>query len=385
VKLPALKFVTRILFFGVFSVQGCLWAQTADTWSFAVSGDSRNCGDIVMPGIAVGVRADGAKFYWHLGDFRANYDFDQDLLASPEYRGKHLAISDYQRIAWTDFISQQVNPFADTPVYLAIGNHELVPPKTRADFLQQFADWLDAPTLRAQRLRDDPQDHALRTYYHWIHGGVDFISLDNASGDQFDEAQLAWIERALARDESDASIRTVVLGMHDALPDSISTGHGMNESAQMERSGRRVYEDLLAFRSKTRKYVYVLASHSHFYLEDVFQGSGLPGWIVGTAGAVRYKLPDNVEPGPGAQPDVYGYLMGTVHQNGEIKFSFNQLKESDIPAEVNNRYPSGFPHWCFAHNSEHLDPLRKETTNRCTDPEPIPAPSPSATTPKAKK
>jgi hypothetical protein len=42
---------------------------------FAVSGDSRNCGDIAMPAIAAGVRKDGAQFYWHLGDYRAIYDF----------------------------------------------------------------------------------------------------------------------------------------------------------------------------------------------------------------------------------------------------------------------------------------------------------------------
>ena len=72
--------------------------------------------------------------------------------------------------------------------------------------------------------------------------------------------QVAWLARVLAHDESDAGIRTVVLGMHDALPDSISTGHGMNESPQMEKSGRRVYQDLLAFREKTHKFVYVLAS-----------------------------------------------------------------------------------------------------------------------------
>ena len=254
-----------------------------------------------MPGIAEGVRGDRAQFYWHLGNYRANYDFDQDLLAAPEYRSNHLSIADYQRIEWQDFISQQIDPFGDIPVYLGIGNHELVPPKTRSDFIQQFADWLDSPTIRAQRLRDDPSDHKLRTYNHWIQGGVDFISLDNASFDQFDDAQVAWIERVLARDEIDANIRGVVVGMHDALPDSISTGHGMNESAQMERSGRRVYQDLLAFRSRTKKYVYVLASHSHFLIEDVYNNvchpkpeSVLPGWIVGTAGAVRYRLPANL-------------------------------------------------------------------------------------------
>lgn len=123
-----------------------------------------------------------------------------------------------------DFDDQQIDPFADIPVYLAIGNHELVSPKTRADYLEQFADWLDSPTLRAQRLRDDPHDHKLRTYYHWIQGGIDFISLDNASTDQFDDAQLGWIEQTVARDETDGTVHAIVVGMHDALPDSIFDG-----------------------------------------------------------------------------------------------------------------------------------------------------------------
>jgi hypothetical protein len=338
-------------------------AQTSDTWSFAVAGDSRNCGDIVMPGIAAGVRTDGANFYWHLGDFRASEDFDEDLLAASEFRDKHLAMADYQRIEWQDFISQQVDPFADIPVYLAIGNHELVSPKTRADYLEQFADWLDSPTIRAQRLRDDPHDHKLRTYYHWIQGGVDFVSLDNASTDQFDDAQLGWIERTLARDETDGKVHTIVVGMHDALPDSISTGHGMNESAEMERSGRRIYQDLLAFRAKTNKYVYVLASHSHFLIEDVYNDAChsrsdtlLPGWIVGTAGAIRYRLPANVAGAKQARTDVYGYLLGTVRPSGEIHFVFKEVRPGDIPARVRERYGSKQVQACFKENKSTYAP-----------------------------
>jgi len=343
--------------------QGSSLAQSLDTWSFAVSGDSRNCGDIVMPGIAAGVRADKAQFYWHLGDYRANYDFDQDLLAAPEYRDKHLAIADYQRIAWQDFISQQIDPFGEIPVYLGIGNHELVAPKTRADFLQQFADWLDSPTVRAQRLRDDPSDHKLRTYNHWIQGGVDFISMDNASNDQFDDAQVAWVERVFARDEFDPSIRTVVLGMHDALPDSISTGHGMNESAQMERSGRRVYQDLLAFRAKSKKYVYVLASHSHFLIENVYDDvchprpdTVLPGWIIGTAGAVRYRLPADLGGAKLARTDVYGYVLGTVRPDGEVRFVFKEVTRDDIPPQVVERYGSKPVQACFEENKSTYAP-----------------------------
>src|SRR5271165_3942070 len=47
-------------------------------WQFAASGDSRNCGDVIMPAIAQSVRAHHASFYWHLGDFRAIYRLDED-------------------------------------------------------------------------------------------------------------------------------------------------------------------------------------------------------------------------------------------------------------------------------------------------------------------
>src|SRR3989442_885760 len=52
-------------------------------WYFAVSGDSRDCGDIIMPKIARTI-ADRhntpAQFYWHLGDFRAIYRIDCDII-----------------------------------------------------------------------------------------------------------------------------------------------------------------------------------------------------------------------------------------------------------------------------------------------------------------
>lgn len=316
-----------------------------------------------MPGIAAGVRADHARFYWHLGDYRATYDFDQDMLAAPEYRSNHLAIADYERIEWQDFIEQQLAAFGDTPVYLAIGNHELAPPKTRADFLEQFADWFDSDTVRKQRLRDNPKDHTLRTYYHWHEGEVDFISMDNASPEMFDDGQLAWFESVLARDETDGTIQTVVVGMHDALPDSVSAGHSMDESAQMERSGRHAYQDLLAFRKKTKKFVYVLASHSHFLMEDPYNDmchptpdTVLPGWIVGTAGAVRYRLPTNLAGAKQAKTDVYGYVLGTVQPSGEIRFMFKEVTREKIPSNTVERYGSKQVEACFVGNKSPFTP-----------------------------
>jgi len=41
-------------------------------------------------------------------------------------------------------------------------------------------------------------------------------------------------------------------------------------AGRLTRLGAFLYQDLLAFRAKTNKYVYVLASHSHFLIEDVY-------------------------------------------------------------------------------------------------------------------
>src|ERR1700759_2725150 len=96
----------------------------APVFKFAVSGDSRNCGDIVMPAIAAGVLKDGAKFYWHLGDYRAIYDFDEDMVAPPSLHlnQPHLTISAYLSTAWPDFIKNQLTPFGDLDTFIAIGN-----------------------------------------------------------------------------------------------------------------------------------------------------------------------------------------------------------------------------------------------------------------------
>jgi hypothetical protein len=45
-------------------VSTCPAQSTDGTWTFAVSGDSRNCGDFVMPAIAQKVKAENDAFYW---------------------------------------------------------------------------------------------------------------------------------------------------------------------------------------------------------------------------------------------------------------------------------------------------------------------------------
>jgi hypothetical protein len=133
----------------------------------------------------------------------------------------------------------------------------------------------------------------------------------------------------------------------------------MAETGDGVTSGRRVYTDLLRAQNEFHKRVYVLASHSHYFMDGIFNtdywranGGVLPGWIVGTAGALRYALPPDSKNARAAETNVYGFLLGTVRGNGEITFTFEKLSESNVPQAVLDRYTPEFVHWCFAENSE---------------------------------
>ena len=292
----------------------------AGSWKFAVSGDSRNCGDMVMPAIAAGVQKSGAAFYWHLGDFRSVYRLDEDM-SPPVELGLHnqpLDISTYLAAAWPDFIVHQLVPFGALPVYLLMGNHEAIPPLTREAWLVQFADWLETPAIRAQRLKDDPQDHKLHAYYHWTQRNVDFIALDNSTPDQFDPEQMKW---------------------------------------WVTNSGREAYEALWHAQDIAHKNVSVLASHSHFYMDHVFDTADwkdkvLPGWISGTAGAPRYKLPLETTPAQHAETNVYGYMIATVAWNGDVSFAFERLSLEDLRAVSGANYPEPLIRWCYENNHQ---------------------------------
>lgn len=330
-------------------------------WTFAVAGDSRNCGDVVMPAIAAEASKEHAAFYWHLGDLRKISAPDQDFMQLAKLRGETPTLDEYRKAAWKDFTDNQIAAFGSILFFVGIGNHETIPPKTRAAFVSTFAQWLDQPELKEQRLKDDPKDTQPKTYFHWIRDGIDFINLDNAVNSEFDPAQLAWFKGVISRDSKDESIRTVVVGMHEALPESISAGHSMNESTAGTKSGEEAYQRLLKLQNEDHKKVYVLASHSHFYMEGIFNteywrthGGVLPGWIIGTAGAERYALPDLAKDAKAAKTNVYGYLLATVPGKGDgsIRFEFKQIDEDQIPPEVAHRFTQAFVHECFIGNRQ---------------------------------
>jgi hypothetical protein len=345
--------------------------KASKSWYFAVSGDSRDCGDLIMPKIAQSIRDNRAKtpvdFYWHLGDLRALFRIDCDMLMrrDPNATCPYDATKNYSytptayfKDAWDDFIENQIAPFDWTPFIVGIGNHELGPYTIKGverkftpdDFKSKFKFWLtQAPLitqLKADMNRGIPSQPAGNTFFHFIHEAVDFIYLDNVSDNYFfNNDQLKWFEAVLKADEAkDSKVKTIIVGMHAALPDSCARNHAMDRTSCGRCSGSRVYQWLKEARDEHGKNVYVFASHSHYFAEHIYtygegehkEGKALPGWLIGTAGAQQYKMVEdskanrqNVENGTLCVERIktekvtnqiqYGYLLVEVTPTGEIK------------------------------------------------------------------
>jgi hypothetical protein len=334
----------------------------AQSWTFAVSGDSRNCGNFVMPAIAAHVQAEGDAFYWHLGDFRWGSQPDEDILAMLP-AGQTLSKSDYVKMAWDDFLTHQIAPFGALPVFLGRGNHEIAGGQTRDEYIAKFSAQpgvlLNRPEITAQRERDGANAAPTGSpWYHWVHNGVDFITMDNAERDEFSDAQLRWLRSVLDHDLApNSGITTIVASGHEALPHSTSSNHAMDDWELGMRTGELVYNWLYDAQA-AGKHVYVIASHSHFYSPDIFNTpfwkqytrTVVPGIIIGTAGAHRYLLPPNAA--KGSKTHVYGWVQGTVHPDGTIDLKFHELSEADLMAVKWPNAPQDAIHWCFVKNAD---------------------------------
>jgi len=356
----------------------------SDSWYFAVSGDSRDCGDLIMPKIASAVALRGKqvpiKFYWHLGDFRALYRMDCDM-AKRLNLPKKCALEtntnelkptpEYLNAAWPDFIEHQVKPFeqAGIPIYLGIGNHETIG-RGRDQYRLAFKKWLTQPAIQKQRQTDAKKKITSQdgdTYFHFVLKGVDFIYLDNSNiynedptaatkkpDPGFSKDQLIWLEAILKADETDKSVKTVVVGMHAALPESVSKNHAMDKSCESFCNGKRAYAMLERVQSNGKQ-VLVLASHSHYVEPNAYntpehKGHVLAGWIIGTAGAEQYRL------------DIkYGYLLVEVKADGTLGASFQQVNR-DSPPLVTGEAGLQLTNYCFEKNKKLPDPNEKHVT-----------------------
>ena len=310
-----------------------------------------------MPVIASNVQAEHDTFYWHLGDFRAMSNPDQDLVSMLPL-GTTLSKSEYQQRAWDDFLTHQVAAFGSFPIFLGRGNHETNAPMTREGYIVKFSALLDRPEISAQRKTDGSDGAPVGPWYHWVHEGVDFITLDNATHDEFSDAQLHWLRTVLDRDLAPQSgVHTIIAGMHEALPHSTGSNHAMDDWPLGTQSGEQVYQWFQKAQS-AGKHVYLLASHSHYYAPNIYDtphwresgGGVVPGWIIGTAGARRYAL--SPESAPSAKTNIYGYLQGIVHSDGTVEFKLHELSESDLMDHKWPEAPNDAIHECFTHNHD---------------------------------
>ncbi|HWE87188.1 MAG TPA: metallophosphoesterase [Terracidiphilus sp.] len=359
IKLPLMFFVFSAM--ALFLIPAAGWAQengAGGTWTFAVSGDSRNCGDFVMPAIASKVKAEKDTFYWHLGDFRVmSREPDQDL-ASMLPAGKKLTTEEYYRMAWDDFLERQMVTFGSLPVFLGRGNHETHPPMTRDGYTKKFTEYLNRPEIEAQRKVDGEYAAPAGPWYHWTENGVDFITLDNSDKGEFSDEQLHWLRQVLDHDlKAGSGITSIVAGMHEALPHSTGSEHAMDDWDRGLETGDLVYTWMYDAQA-AGKHVYLIASHSHYYSPNVFDTpywkqhtkTVVPGLIIGAAGAHRYPLPRDAK--PGAKTMIYGFVQGTVHADGMIDFALHEVSEQDLISVKWPNAPNDAIHECFVHNGD---------------------------------
>ena len=156
-------------------------ASPASSWKFVVGGDSRNCGDVIMPVVAAGANSAGASFLLApRGLPGALHDFDEDLprrSARSPARSRWRSSTTSAARGTTSSRASSL-PFGSIPVYPAIGKprarrSQVAPGK----FLSAVRGLVQCPAdPRAQRLKDNPKGPPAEVVHHWIQNGVDFIS-----------------------------------------------------------------------------------------------------------------------------------------------------------------------------------------------------------------
>ena len=84
------------------------------------------------------------------------------------------------------------------------------------------------PSWKVDANYDGKASFGTQPFFHFIRNGVDFITLDNADYDEFSIGQMRWLRTVLNLDLApDSGVKSIVVGMHEALPNSTSIDHGM--------------------------------------------------------------------------------------------------------------------------------------------------------------
>lgn len=182
---------------------------------------------------------------------------------------------------WIDMFDVQEPLLRNTPMFPALGNHELY---AEGRGLQSFLEYTRVPReLGGQE-----------TYYGFTYGPVRFFVLDSNEGWARDSTQWRWLEEQLEAAEADGAIDHVMVAMH----------HGPYSSGR--HGGHRGMGDAgLADLLRAHGVSLVLSGHDHLYERgDV---DGLKYIVTGGGGAPLYPINERL-PGQLAFEPTYHFL-----------------------------------------------------------------------------
>ena len=202
----------------------------------AIGGDSRDDKPQVVPWAFEEAKRRGAMAFFFLGDMEVTSAIDNR------------------------FVPQLVD-LGDIPFYPAMGDHEVETlgivrlykeesQRRTKEFKEKF---LTAPGINLAPLPDEV------VYSVDLKGGIHFIALDNARGEGFGSAQLAWLAQDLKT--ASAGRKVILVGMHKGLANNPVTLHAMDED------GPQAVRDSEAALALFDQYsvAMVFVSHSHMY------------------------------------------------------------------------------------------------------------------------
>ena len=190
-------------------------AATGDRFTFLVIGDTRDADEPHRRLVAEMVR-EAPDLVLHLGDMvRAGADDDE----------------------WRRFFAIEAPLLASTPLYPALGNHELVGDPEASHFHRYFV------------LPDEPGGR----FYRFRYGNALFIALDG--NDSGSPTQARWLARSLEEADADPEIQHVFVFVHQPpFSDGVFCGIAPDESLWVA-----------SFEQHRRKLRVVFSGHEHNY------------------------------------------------------------------------------------------------------------------------
>ena len=131
----------------------------------------------------------------------------------------------------------------------------------------------------------------------------------------------------------------------------------MSESPRGDKSGREAYEALWHAHDAAHKHVYVLASHSHYYMDNIFETADWKDKVLPAGSsaqpalnAISYR--PKLRPRNTPRPMFMATSIATVAPDGAASFQFQRLSLDDLHAINGSRIPEPLVRWCYENNHQ---------------------------------